>query len=408
MKIAIFASHPTQYQAPIFRALAVQTDVDVTVFFGSDHGVQSTYDSGFGRSVLWDVPLVGGYEHEFVANEAGRKDVNAFLGISVPRISERWAQEKFDAALILGWQTRGHIQAIRAARRAGIPTLLFGDSTLQMRPAAQWKADLRAAVWLPIRKELYSRLLKGIDGILTAGTRNEAYFRSFGISSDRMFRVGHGVENERFALSECDKIAARAAIRTQLHLGDSDFLIISIAKLQEKKRPLDLLEGFDLAARERSDMVLVYVGDGPQRGRLEAAVQQSAVRDRVRIAGFVNQEALPRWYAAADWMVLPSDSGETWGLAVNEALASGLPVIVSDTVGCAPDLIVDGVNGSIFPFADTLALSNKMLWAASLSGELREQMSVNAEASVAAFTPTRVAERIVDAARTIVARRASH
>ncbi|MEO8192487.1 MAG: glycosyltransferase family 4 protein [Gemmatimonadales bacterium] len=402
-RLAIFASHPTQYQAPVFRALAERPDVDPTVLFGSDHGARESYDSGFGQTVRWDIPLVDGYRHEFLRNTARRKDVNSFTGISVPGVRERITRESFDAALIMGWQTRGHVQAILAARHARIPTLLLGDSTLEMRPAKQWKAWLRAVAWLPARQMIYSSFLERIDGVLTVGSRNEAYFRSFGVSNERMFRAGHAVENERFGLNPAAKALARSDIRSELGFAASDFVFISVAKLQDRKRPFDLLDAFGEAAAVRPEAALVYVGDGPLRQELAAAVRQRHLEDRVRIAGFVNQADLPRWYAAADCMVLPSDSRETWGLAVNEALASGMPVIVSDAVGCAPDLVIDGQNGKVFTFGDAAALSRAMVWTAGLSPEARSQMAQVAVASVADYAPSRVAERIAESICKVIA-----
>jgi glycosyltransferase involved in cell wall biosynthesis len=125
-----------------------------------------------------------------------------------------------------------------------------------------------------------------------------------------------------------------------------------VGKLVEKKRPLDLI---DAVSRVPGTHAL-YVGDGPLRGEAERA----ATGQPVTFAGFRNQSAMPEAYAVADVLVLPSDRRETWGLAVNEAMASGLPAIVSDAVGCAPDLIIPGVTGYSYPAGDRRALADAL------------------------------------------------
>jgi glycosyltransferase involved in cell wall biosynthesis len=396
LRLAVFASHPTQYQAPVFRELAKRNDIHPVVLYGSDHGSAAAYDSGFGRNVKWDIPLLEGYDFEILENRARRKNVNAFLGISVPDVAERLASAKCDAALIMGWQTRGHVQAIRAAAGHGIPTLLFGESTLAMRPSSKWRAGIRAVAWLPVRRRAYAFLFGRIDGFLTLGTRNEAYYSHFGVPAGKMFRVGYGVENERFELSDSDKTIARTSVRTRLGIQDAAFVFVSVAKIQEKKRPMDLLNAFSIVSGNVPGARLVYVGDGPQRSELEAEVARRGLSGRVTLAGFVNQEMIPQFYAAADCMVLPSDSGETWGLAVNEALASGMPVIVSDSVGCAPDLVGDG-EGRIFPFADTIALAQAMESIARSDHHARARMGERGRRTVAWYSPTLMAERVASA-----------
>jgi glycosyltransferase involved in cell wall biosynthesis len=404
LRLAVFASHPTQYQAPVFRELAKRDDIHLLVLYGSDHGSAAAYDSGFGRNVKWDIPLLEGYDFEILDNRARKKNVNTFLGISVPDVGERFARSTCDAALIMGWQTRGHAQAIRAAVTHGIPTLLFGESTLAMRPTSKWRARIRAAAWLPLRRRAYRFLFSRVDGFLTLGTRNEAYYSHFDVPAEKMFRVGYAVENERFELSESDKTIARTSVRTALGIMDSSFVFVSVAKIQEKKRPIDLLKAFSTVSGILPAARLVYVGDGPQRRELEAEIVSRGMSDRVTLAGFVNQEMIPQFYAAADCAVLPSDSGETWGLAVNEALASGMPVIVSDMVGCAPDL-VSGSEGRVFPFADTAALASAMESIARCDHHTRARMGELGKRTIAWYSPALVAGRVASAVATVVSKR---
>src|SRR5207253_7963753 len=126
-------------------------------------------------------------------------------------------------------------------------------------------------------------------------------------------------------------------------------------KLVDRKRPLDVIRA---AARTAAPTTVVVAGAGP----LDAAIRQEAARLGVELTvlGFLNQTQLGRAYGIADCLALPSDRSETWGLVVNEALATGLPVVVSDAVGCAPDLVRDGETGAQFPVGDVAALARQL------------------------------------------------
>ncbi len=141
-------------------------------------------------------------------------------------------------------------------------------------------------------------------------------------------------------------------------------------KLVPKKRILDLLRSLDLARASGCGMHLLVVGTGELLGRARAVSLDRALP--VTFAGFLNQRQIVRAYVAADCLVLPSDYGETWGLVVNEAMACGLPALVSDRVGCGPDLVEDGVTGAVFPFGDVGTLAVRLTQLAAQSRQLSE------------------------------------
>ena len=139
-------------------------------------------------------------------------------------------------------------------------------------------------------------------------------------------------------------------------------VILFLGKLIEKKRPMDLLRAYELLITNNQLPIipsLVFVGDGALRPDLETYVKEHDLNG-VHFAGFKNQTEIPEYYAMADVFVLPSGPGETWGLVVNEAMCFGLPVIVSDMVGCGPDLVKDGENGYLFDLGDVEMLGNKL------------------------------------------------
>ena len=372
-RLAIFTSHPIQYQAPLFRALAASEVIEPTVYFGSRHGVDVAMDAGFGRAFRWDVPLLDGYEHAFLPNTARRPDVSRFTGVRLSGAEAVLARGNHDALLLLGWQTFAHVQMLRAAWHLGLPVILRGESTLQRARAGGARASARRAVWLPLRQRLYHAAFSHVDAFLVIGSRNREYYRSFGVPDEKLFWAPYAVDNEWFALPQTDRATARARIRSRLGVSPTTLVVTSSAKLIERKRPLDLVDAV-AALRDRGiDAHALFIGDGEERPGIDRHANARGIQRAVTMAGFVNQQELPSWYAAADTLVLPSDSRETWGLVVNEAMAAGLPVVVSDAAGCSPDLVREGENGFTYACGDVVALADRLGSIAALGSEGRSK-----------------------------------
>jgi glycosyltransferase involved in cell wall biosynthesis len=371
-RIAIFTSHPIQYQAPLFRALAASEALEPTVYFGSRHGVDVALDAGFGTAFRWDVPLLDGYPHAFLPNTAARPDVSRFGGVRLAGAEAALATGHHDALLLLGWQTMAHVQMLRAAWRLGLPVMLRGESTLAREPARGAQRTMRRAVWLPVRQRLYGAAFLKVDAFLVIGSRNRDYYRSFGVPNDKLFWAPYGVDNDWFRLPDERRSAARGRIRERLGVRDDTIVFASSAKLIARKRPLDLVDAVAALRRGGTDAHALFIGDGEERATVEARAAHHGIGPFVSIAGFVNQRELPEWYAAADALVLPSDSRETWGLVVNEAMAAGLPVVVSDAAGCSVDLVRERENGFTYPCGDVNALADRLMSIARLGPRGRQ------------------------------------
>jgi glycosyltransferase involved in cell wall biosynthesis len=150
----------------------------------------------------------------------------------------------------------------------------------------------------------------------------------------------------------------RDLIRKDLGFGVDDFVFMFSGKMIEKKNPLLIADAFKRLSIPKSVKFLA-VGDGKMKSELEQKVRET-LGDGAVFTGFVNQSGLGKYYSASDAFILPSAWGETWGLVVNEAMIFGLPVIVSDTVGCGRDLVIPGKTGYIFPSGNAVALSQAM------------------------------------------------
>jgi glycosyltransferase involved in cell wall biosynthesis len=190
----------------------------------------------------------------------------------------------------------------------------------------------------------------------------------------------------------------RDTARENLGATSHQPIILFCAKLQPWKRPMDLLQAFAQAAPEES--ILVFAGEGPQRANLEAEAAQLGIQQRVRFLGFVNQSQLPALYTAANLLVLPSVY-EPFAVVVNEAMCCACPVIVSDQVGAARDLVAPVSPQFVFPAGNVQALANVLRIAFADREQLRE-VGRRGFAHVETHSPQRIIAATVEAVRKAV------
>ena len=342
-KLAIVCTHPIQYYAPVFRALQESGLVDVRVFYTwSQADGDGFYDSGFGAAVKWDIPLLEGYAYQFVPNVAKRPGPDHFWGLNTPTLVREIAAWKPDAALIYTWNSWAHLQALRHLK-GRVPVLFRGDSTLlDPRP---WLRTL-------LRRVALAWVYSHVDVAIAVGTHNRNYFRWCGIPLQRVALAPHSVDTARFAADSAGHEYQAAQWRRELNLGPETLVVLFAGKLQVKKNPHLLLDAFSAF---RGKLHLVFVGNGELENELK---ERAGGLEGVHFMPFQNQSVMPAIYRLGDVFVLPSQGPEeTWGLALNEAMASGRAVIASDRVGGACDLITPGENGWIFKSGSREALT---------------------------------------------------
>lgn len=354
-RLAIVTTHPIQYYAPLFRRLAAREVVEPHVFYGWRGLVDGGRDPGFARDIAWDISLLDGYEHTFVPNESKHPGSHAHDGIASRQLVPMLDAANPDALMVVGWNYDSHLRAMRSFR-GRCPLLFRGDSTLlDETPGPRRLARRLALRWI----------YRNVDVALFTGASNRHYFEAHGVRGDRLAWMPHTVDNERFR--DADGAFEREAARWRAELGISSEAMVYLfaGKLESKKAPDLLLRAFESCDATSH---LIFAGSGP----LEASLR-TAARDRanVHFIGFQNQSKMPVVYRLADVFILPSRGpGETWGLAVNEAMASDRPVIVSDRVGCAADLVIPEKTGFTFPSEDGGALSSAMQTAANRRADL--------------------------------------
>ena len=349
VKIAYFVSHPIQYQAPLLRRIAQEPGIELTVFYFSDLSVRGYMDEGFGGiEVHWDIPLLGGYKHEFLPGLRKRGG----LGFATPLnygILSRLRRGKFDAVWVHGYHMLSALQAMAAAKLLGIPVLLRAESTLDDRVRGPWKLAL---------KHLFFRFLRPlVRGTMAIGEKNVEYWRATLGPGTAIFKMPYAVDNDYFRSRALHAAPGREALRSELNLKPGLPVFLFASKLQQRKRCIDLVEAFlGIASSPAAapPAYLLIVGDGEERKAIEQRIADSGSA-HIRMLGFKNQSELPRLFNLCDVFILPSIH-EPWGLIVNEVMNASRAVVVSDQVGCAPDLVRDGVNGFVFPARDVAAL----------------------------------------------------
>jgi len=383
VRLAIVSTHPIQYYAPIFQLLARSASLRVKVFYTwSQVAAGSVADPGFGRAITWDIPLLEGYEYEFVPNVARRPGTDHFWGLRNPTLIRHVGSWNPDAVLVFSWNCASHLAAMRHFK-GRTPVFFRGDSTLLDR-SSWWRTALRRVVlrWV----------YRHIDVALAVGSNNRDYFRWCGVPAERIACAPHAIDAKRFSADRVDHDAQAARWRSELAIPAGTRTLVYAGKLIAKKDPLLLLEAFMRASVPGH---LVFVGEGTLESELR---ERAAGRTDVHFLPFQNQRAMPAVYRLGDVFVLPSRGpGETWGLALNEAMAAGRPVIASDKVGGARDLITPDGNGWMFESGNLVQLTAVVRTALTRDPRTLTEMGAAAELESARWSVEAAARAIESA-----------
>ncbi len=326
--------------------LAERKNIDVKVFYTwSQSEAGEKYDPGFSQKVLWDIPLLERYNYSFVNNVSPLPGSHHFKGIDNPTLISTITNWGADAVLIFGWAFKSHLAAIRFFYKK-VPVFFRGDSTL-LDEEKGFKQLLRQLVL----RYVYSF----IDKAFYAGIANEAYFKAMGLKENQLVLMPHAVDNGRFA-ANVENTTAASTLRQALNISADALVFLFAGKLEQKKQPDLLIKGF--LALDSDNTFLIIAGSG----ELEKSLREKySTYARIKFIGFKNQQEMPAVYNCCDVFVLPSKGpNETWGLAINEAMAAGKAVIASNKCGAAFDLIDSNKNGFVFNY-DNLAELSKAL-----------------------------------------------
>lgn len=345
IRLAIIATHPIQYYVPWYIHLSRIDHLEVRVFYLWDFGVIETSDPGFGTSFKWDIPLLDGYEHEFVPNVSKNPGTFHFGGLKNPGLRQRIAAWKPDAVFLMSYRYWSILHFILKPP-GKFPLIFRGDSHRMHRARTSLKEKLREVV--------ISKIFSRFDAVLPVGKANRDYYRIHGVPEEKMFDSPHCVDVDTFVSLRSQAFRDAALWKGELGIPRNHRVILFAGKLTPVKRPQDLLHAFRMAAPPRS--VLLIVGSGEMEGELRELAEGS---ESIYFLPFQNQSRMPRVIALGDIIALPSES-ETWGLILNEAMCYSKPLLVSDRVGAGPDLVVEKENGIIHPMGDIKAIADAM------------------------------------------------
>lgn len=335
LRIAVLNSHPIQYFAPLYAYLNSAPDLEVTALYLSDFSIRGGKDADFGQDVKWDLDLLDGYRSVYVGPGARTREPGGFWSLIAPQVWSEVRSGRYDVIWLHGHNYAANLIALMAAKTAGLPVMMRGDTHLGL-PCHGLKSILRP----PLMGALY----RACDRFLATGSANAAFYRAMGVPAHKIFLMPYSVDNDRFVQHSKLTTDEKVGVRKRYSVPMDQPLVLYAAKFMRRKRPGDLLNAVRrLKGEDGRPYTVVMAGSGELERELRTFCAEHRL-DNVVFTGFVNQSELPQLYGASDVFVLPSEH-EPWGLAVNEAMCAGLPIVVSREVGCAADLVQDGVEG---------------------------------------------------------------
>ncbi len=347
IRLAIIVSHPIPHFAPWHRELARISDIDLKVFFCCDLGLNPYVDPQFKAEFKWDIPLVNGYAHEFLPITSRPKRCgfweidNRSVGAALDRFNP-------DVVKIFGYAYRTNWRAARWARQRRRPLMLYSDSNGRT-VTPWWKRS--------IKDSLVQQFYSYVDGALFVGDNNYSYHRRYGLSPDRLFPGVLPIDREKLREAVSDPVATRKEVRNSLGIPQDAFVVLFCGKYIARKRPADLVRAVHELARKGLPVWVLMVGEGVKRAAIETLCSSAGIKN-VSMTGFVNQSMIPRYYAAADLLAVTSEA-DPHPLVVSEAACFGLPVVISDRVGCIGpnDSAQPERNAIVYPCGNVQRLS---------------------------------------------------
>jgi len=323
--------------------------------------------------------LLGGYDCRFLSDKIGPAGIEW-------RVVPELLQLKPDVLVIHGYNQVSNLLAILLSQLVGTRTLMRGDTRVH-------HGKERSKVRTTIKRCVF----KMVSGFVAIGTANAKYYQSLGVQRKHIFFAPFSVDNQAFQIGE-ERPEARRQIRSQFGIPPEATVVLFASKLTARKRAIDLVDAMKSVAATDDKVMLLIVGTGPDEGLVRIAA--NALGKRVCFVGFRNQSEMPAFFAAADMFVLPSEA-EPWGLVVNEAMAAGLPVIVSDDVGAAEDLVAGKDTGIVYPVGHVASLTSAISILAS-NLETRNRMGRNACELIQRWGLAATADGIAAAAHAVV------
>ena len=351
ISLAYFVTHPIQYQAPLLRMIAAEPSINLKVFFAADYSLTRHFDPGFGREIEWDVDLTDGYDYEILPALNPETPLSVLHPISYG-VFWRILTGGFDAIWCHSYARPSHMMAILAARLSGKKVFLRDEDNLYSSDPPPARAF--------IKKYLLQIVNRLVHGVLTIGKMNREFYASQGFPDRKLFSMPYAVDNDWFKTRIAEAMPRQGTLRRELGIAPDQAVILFAAKFQPRKRGDDLIRAFHRIATDGTskNACLVMVGDGEMDDAWRGLAGE-ALGKRIHFVGFKGMLELPAYFDLCDVFVIPS-ALEPWGLVLNEVLNAGKPVIVTDQVGSAYDLVEHGKNGFMLETGNIDQLSDAL------------------------------------------------
>jgi glycosyltransferase involved in cell wall biosynthesis len=340
-RLAIISTHPIQYNAPLFREIALCKDFELLVFYTFEFE-DEYFDIEFGRTIKWDLPLLEGYNYNFISNGGNRK--RDFWNVNNKSIIKDVEEFKPDFILVYGWNYLSHLRVMFYFSNK-VKILFRGDSNL---------LNEKFGIKSTFKKYFLKWVFSKIDHAFAVGSYSRDYFLNYGLTDREVKIVPHAIENERFVVHFGNDHQKADSLRLGLGINKTDKVLLYCGKLVKRKNVELLIRAFKISQVRNLHLLIVGEGD-----KLNVALKIANNDSKIHFIPFQNQSEIPLLYYICDAVCLPSTI-ETWGLVVNEGFAAGRPAIVSSKVGCSIDLVKDGITGYIFQNNNIADLSNKI------------------------------------------------
>jgi glycosyltransferase involved in cell wall biosynthesis len=354
MRIGFLLRAPTQIDTPFFRYVGTRLYGELKVIYTrGDQLGDRVFDAELGREISWGMDLLDGYPYCVLPT---RKRASWLL--------HELRGGRYDLLVVNGYNEPALITAALAAKFTSVPVALRLDT-----PSFRVERPAKRA----LRRALYTTFRRVFDHFLPVGSSAAEFLEGMGVPREQVSLFPYTVDLDHFRQGSTISPARRRQLRQKHGLPEAEPVVVAVTKFHPRESPWDLLRAY--CAMDSPSACLWLVGDGPERRALEDYARR---RPGVVFGGYVPYPELPATYGVADAFVHPARY-EPWGVSIQEALACGLPVLVSSMVGAARDFVTPGKNGFIYRAGDPDELRRKFPQLLSLisSAEARKTTEQN-------------------------------
>jgi glycosyltransferase involved in cell wall biosynthesis len=359
--------------------LAKNSNYTIKVVYTLGDNLNSSVDNGFGIRENWTIDLLIGYDYEFIENASSQPSSLTYNGIKNPYLIKNINAYEPDGIIVYGWKHQSHLSVLNYFH-GKVPVIFRGDSTTLDDCSG---FSLRSYFRFIFLQWVYRK----VDYVLSPGSASDKYFLKSGLKQNQIIRAEHAVDNERFMNMTKIEEEQLIELSSSLSIKPNEIIFLFAGKFIHKKDPLLLIDAFVELKKQKDNVRLLLVGNGILENTIKERINLMplGIASSITLLPFQDQHQIKLLYRLSNVFVLPSKGPqETWGLTVNEALASGTPVIVSNRCGSSKDLVKNDINGLVFKSGDSQDLLQKMDM--MCDGKLIERLSLQTLDSLNEFT----------------------